>query len=371
MTMRPRGRLPAIAALWLATAAAPAAPGLPAPWNAAERQVILSLSPVPPPAHDATNRLSGDPPSIALGRALFFDTRLSRSGAISCATCHDQSTGWSGKVALSPRDDGRTQVRHAPGLLGAAHNRWFFWDGRRDTLWGQALEAMTSDMGCDPAHLEEALRDDRALYALAGPVPNPEALFVTAGKAIAAFVETLDNPTAPFDGYAAALKAGQPTGDFARIEAGLRVFLGKGKCITCHMGPRFTDGEFHSIRLPSPAGESAEDTGRFVGLYLLGTARYAAGGAFSDDRSGERARLTAIQARSRDTWGTFKTPSLRDARHRAFFMHDGRFASLQAVIDHYADTPGATSLLHGDVTEPPLKLTAQERSDLLAFLEAL
>jgi len=209
------------------------------------------------------------------------------------------------------------------------------------------------------------------LLSLAGQSPDSETLYVTVGKAIAAYVETLTSPEAPFDRYVAALKAGRPTKDYAQVEAGLRVFLREGQCATCHNGPMLTDGEFHSARLPPAADETAEDTGRFMGLYLLASARYTAGGPFSDDPHGARAQLSAAQIRSRDAWATFKTPALRGVSHQPRFMHDGRFATLAQVIDHYSDTPGATSLLHSDPAPTALNLTARQKRDLLAFLAAL
>jgi len=294
---------------------------------------------------------------------------------MACATCHDPNAAFSSVAAVANTDDGNLQPRHAPGLLDVAQNRWFFWDGRRDTLWGQALEAMGTDMRSSPVRVSAVLDRDPVLrgrlLSLAGPAPDSETLYVTVGKAIAAYVETLASPPSRFDGYVAALKAGRPTKDYAQVEAGLRVFLREGQCATCHNGPMLTDGEFHSARLPAAADETAEDTGRFMGLYLLANARYTAGGPFSDDPKGARAQLSAAQIRSRDAWATFKTPALRGVSHQPRFMHDGRFATLAQVIDHYSDTPGSTSLLHDDPAPRALNLTARQKRDLLTFLAAL
>jgi cytochrome c peroxidase len=329
-----------------------------------DRAAILALSPLPAPARDSTNRFSGNPAAIALGRALFFDPRLSRSGHMACATCHDPAAEWSGDAARLPRDDGRLQPRHAPSLRNAGHARWFFWDGRRDTLWAQALEAIGSDMGGGP----ERLAGDARLTALAA---DTQARFVVAGKALAAFVETLDSAPTTFDRYVADLRAGRGGALPPRAAAGLRVFLHQGQCVACHGGPLFTDGEFHATRLPPLPGEVAEDSGRYVGLYLLGAATYSAGGRFSDDPHGGRARLSAMQVRSRSAWGAFKTPSLRGVARRRYFMHDGRFSTLAAVIEHYSETPGATSLLPADVPAAPLHLTEEQKRDLAAFLALL
>lgn len=356
-----------------ATASPPAAPG--GGWSEAERGLILTLSPLPPAPRDSTNRLSGNPSAIALGRRLFFDRRLSRSGRTSCSTCHDPALLFSSATPLLPQDDGTLQPRHAPSLLDAAQSRWFFWDGRRDTLWAQVLEALSSDMGGNPAHVAAAAAHDPAtrdaLTFLEGAPTEDQALFVRVGKAIAAFVETLTTPQTRFDRYVAAMKTGRSVTADAQLAAGLRVFLREGQCGTCHNGPLLSDGEFHSTRLPPAAGEVAEDAGRFVGLYLLATAPYSAASRFSDDPQGARARHTRAQLRSRDSWGSFKTPSLRNVSHRPRFMHDGRFATLVEVIDHYSETPGATSMLHSDPAPAALHLTPQQKSDLAAFLRTL
>lgn len=354
--------------------ATPALAGPPA-WSPAERQVILSLAPAPAAPRDSTNRLSRTPAAIALGARLFRDPRLSGTGRTSCATCHQPDQAYSNAAAIMPRDDGTPQQRHAPSLLGVGQNRWFFWDGRRDTLWAQALEAWDSDMGGSPARFSALVAADpkiqHALSRLTEPSDPPEQVFVAAGKAIAAFVETLRPASSRFDAYLAALKVGRPTVPYTPIAAGLAVFLREGQCAVCHAGPRFTDEEFHSIRLSPLPGETAEDTGRFVGLYLLSSAHYSAASRFSDDPNGPRARLSAAQIKSRDLWGAFKTPSLLGVSRRPRFMHDGRFNTLADVIDHYSETPGAASVLHGDPPVPPLRLTPQQKRDLLAFLEAL
>lgn len=353
----------------------------PAPWSAAERRLILAMSPVPPAPRDATNRLSGDPAATALGRRLFFNARLSASGLTSCASCHDPAFAFSDPSPLHAGDNGKRQHRHASSILDMAHSRWFFWEGRRDTLWGQALEAIETDMAGTPARAARLLlSDDAARTTLSGLMGKPietledRQLFVLAGKAIAAYVETLRSEPGRFDRYVASLKAGRAPKADAASERGLRVFLGRGNCVACHTGPLLTDGEFHDVKLPPGPTDSPEDAGRFVGLYQLRAATYSASSSWSDDPHGERASLSALQVHSRENWGMFKTPSLRGVGKRTHFMHDGRFASLEAVIDHYSETPGATSLVqHADPANPQvaIRLSEEEKRDLLAFLRSL
>lgn len=119
-------------------------PAVPEPFTAAEVRRILRLSPLPPPPADPTNRYADDEAAAHLGRFLFFDPRLSKSGDTSCSTCHSPERSWTDGRALAegvlPLD------RHTPSLWNVAHNRWFFWDGRTDSLWSQALVPLESPL---------------------------------------------------------------------------------------------------------------------------------------------------------------------------------------------------------------------------------
>src|SRR5688572_30088830 len=119
-----------------------------------ERQTIFSLSPLPAPLLDATNRVDGNPEAIALGARLFSDTRLSGRGEFSCATCHDSARGWAdGKEVAIAAGVG---TRNTPSLWNVAHQRWYFWDGRADSLWSQALKPIESTVELDGSRLQVA-----------------------------------------------------------------------------------------------------------------------------------------------------------------------------------------------------------------------
>lgn len=181
------GRLPSVAlALALLSAcgtqgrgAAPplqTSPLVPEPFTAAEVRRILQLSPLPAVPPDPTNRVADDPRAARLGQFLFFDERLSRDANTSCATCHDPARSWTdGRVlaeGLAPLD------RHTPSLWNVAHQRWFFWDGRADSLWAQALIPLESPLEHSSSRLQLAhlVHDDALLRAayerVFGPLPD-------------------------------------------------------------------------------------------------------------------------------------------------------------------------------------------------------
>ena len=208
---------------------------------------IGSLGPWPPPAvRDASNRVSGRAEAAALGEVLFHSTRLSTVGGLRCASCHEP---WRHLT------DGRahalgaeTGARNTPSLLNVRLQHWFGWDGANDSLWSQSIRPMLDvrEMRSDAAHVAQALRDDetmKRLYALAfghAPPADDETALVDAGKALAAYQETLTSARTPFDAFRDALA----DGDFAAAgrypvaaQRGLRLFIGSGRCTRMPCGP--------------------------------------------------------------------------------------------------------------------------------------
>jgi len=153
---------------------------------------------------------------------------------------------------------------------------------------------------------------------------------------------------------------------------GWLLFSGKANCIQCHGGREFTDGEFHNLGLPGPDGRLGGDPGRRGAIARLKADPFSSAGAFSDDRDGPEARLVRSLKDDPETWGQFRTPSLRGVALTAPYMHDGRFASLAEVIAFYDTLEGAIALdHHREAVLQPLGLNAGERADLEAFLVAL
>ncbi|RMF74768.1 MAG: cytochrome-c peroxidase [Planctomycetota bacterium] len=381
-----------------------------------ERRRILQHSPLPPAPADPTNRVADDPAAAHFGQYLFFDPRFSANGKVSCATCHDPANGFSDGLPLS--NGIATAKRNAPTLWNVAYNRWYFWDGRADTLWMQALFPMENpaEMGSTRTTIARAIHADprlRSAYeSLFGDLPDmsnparfpprarptnePEHIgenhawqamspddreavnrvFVNVAKAIAAYERKLISRNSPFDRFAAGLRESDPTKLAALspdAQAGLRLFIGRGKCRFCHSGPNFTDGEFHNVRVPPADGGAPTDPGRYAGIPQLKADPFNSRGPYSDAPNGSKAELLEFLTNNPENWGAFKTPSLRNVTRTAPYMHAGQFPSLDRVLHHYSTFDGALSLGHHaqETILRPLRLTPQEHRQLRAFLESL
>ena len=275
------------------------------------------------------------PEKVALGKALFFDPRLSRSGSVSCGTCHNPSLGWSDGLPRAVGFGMAPLPRRTPPVRNLAWGAAFQWDGRADSLEAQARMPITAP---DEMNMSMDLVVER-LKAVPGYAPlfrdafgdEPvEARTITA--ALAAFQRTLVSGEAPFDRWI----AGKADAIGSEARRGFALFTGKAGCAACHSGWRFTDDGFHDIGL-----KAGDDLGR---------------GKFAPPS------VTAMRH-------AFKTPSLRDLRMQGPYMHDGQLGSLDAVIEHYVKGGERRPSLSFEMK--PVELSAQERRDLTAFLESL
>ena len=389
MTPR-RSRAPAAARLAAGLAGLAVAfcliPGLAAPapasgFTAEEKRRILRHGPWPPaPRPDPSNRVSGKPAAIAFGRSLFFDPRLSLSGAVSCATCHRPDRGWTDG---RPRSRGhRTVDRNALSLFNLRFNRWFGWDGAQDTLWAQNLRPLLDrrEMGIGPGGAARLVRSDRELSCGyrrafgAAPGADDELVFVDLGKALAAFLETLVTGRTPFDDFRDALARGDAAG-LARYPAaarrGLRLFVGRGNCALCHFGPAFTNGEFADAGVPHFAAPGRVDPGRHGGIQKLRRSPYTLLGRFSDDAARSTAAGTRHVRLRQSNFGEFRVPGLRNAALTAPYMHAGSLGTLDDVARHYSTLDEERLHAGGERILRRLDLGAGERADLVAFLETL
>ncbi|MFQ5655118.1 MAG: cytochrome-c peroxidase [Planctomycetota bacterium] len=377
-----------------------------------ELRRISRHSPLPPPPADPTNRVADDPRAVHLGRFLFFDPRLSGKGDVSCASCHEPARGFADGLARRWVD-----MRHTPSLWNVAHNRWFFWDGRADSLWAQALHSIEAPLEFGGSRLQVAhlVHDDpelrRAYEALFGPLPDlsdddrfppagrplpedPEEalhrawlsmaiedrrtidrIFAGIGKAIAAYERRLVSDRSPFDLFAEGLLDGDPEKRRALSPAarrGLKLFVGSANCRSCHAGPNLSDGEFHNIGVPPLGGNAPRDPGRYRGGELVLADPFNARGDHSDDRRGRAAmRLERLRISGR-AWGEFKTPSLRNVARTAPYMHQGQFRSLREVVTFYSTLENVIPYGHHKETVlKPLNLSDDQIDDLVAFLESL
>lgn len=355
-------------------------------FSEAQSRRILSHGPWPPPAHgDATNRYSGNAAAIRFGAVLFAEPRLSARGDISCQTCHQPEKGWGDGRALS--QGLQPLERNAPGLLNARLQRWHGWDGATDSLWAAAIRPILAEeeMGGSMAATAKLLRGNTPLACMARAVESEamnltdEALVVLAAKALAAFQETLVSPRTAFDDFRDALAANDRAA-MARYPAaaqrGLALFTGRGQCATCHVGPAFTNGEFHDTGLPffagtDSAGRRRVDPGRHRGIARLQENRFNLLGRYNDDPDGPASVPVRHVTQFHRNWGEFKVPGLRQLTDTAPYMHNGSLPALADVVQHYSELDEDRLHADGEAILKPLHLTRGEAGDLLAFLQSL
>src|SRR5215475_11039463 len=253
------------------------------------------------------------PEKAALGKKLYFDTRISVTSAQSCGSCHSPSFGWGDGLEVGVGHGMHKLGRHSPTVVNAAWSNIYMWDGRLPTLEDQAL----------------------------GPIPEYKPLFAsvfpqesmtpkTLAKAIATYERTIVSEPAPFDAWI----EGDEKAISEDAKRGFALFNGKAQCAACHEGWNFTNEGFQDIGLPS------DDVGR--GQYLPGVVKMK---------------------------HAFKTPSLREIARRGPYMHDGSLTTLEQVVDHY-DNAGVDRPSRSDLMRP-LRLTAQEKADLVDFMKTL
>ena len=374
-------------------------------WTTEQRAMLrsLSLASLEPLRPDPTNRFADDARAAALGRELFFDTRLSGNGRVACATCHVPSQDFQDGTPLG-HGVGTTGRRTMP-IAGTAHGAWFFWDGRADSQWGQALGPLESAVEHGGTRTQYArviaehyrevytqvfgtFPDVSTLPATAGPVGDPTSrtaweriapsrrdeisrVYANIGKAIAAYERTITLEPSRFDRYVdAELSHRQHTSAdsfSADEEAGLRIFIGKGSCTNCHNGALLTDDHFHNTGIPVASGGVA-DSGRATGVRQALNGEFNCTSRYSDAKAEDCDELRFATTEGPELLHAFKTPSLRNVAGRAPYMDAGQLRSLEEVVDHYSAAPRAPV---GRSELKPLRLSASERAQLVAFLRTL
>ena len=344
-------------------------------WTEQERQRIasLSLSSLPSLPPDPSNAVADDPAAAALGRDLFFDTRLSANGEVACASCHLPDRQFQDGTPLG-RGIGETSRRTMP-IAGTAYSPWLFWDGRADSQWAQALGPLENPVehGSNRKDVVEVVsanyRDEFTQVFGQAPDEMPlDLAFASVGKAIAAFERTVLPERSRFDAYAEAIAAGEGSDALTEQEvAGLRLFIGEAGCLNCHNGPLLTDSDFHNTGVQA-VPSLPTDSGRAEGVQAVQLDPFNCLGSFSDAAPEQCAELTFMKASGEELVRAFKTPSLREVAQRAPFMHAGQIASLAEVVTHYNSAPHAPA---GHSELVPLDLTQEEQDALVAFLQAL
>lgn len=342
---------------------------------------------------DPSNEFLADDAVAELGQQLFFDRGLSNvatdggfalaTQGVPCVQCHAPTTAFSDPRTVRNVSLGLGWTgRNTPTLLNVAFYEWWGWDGRADTLWGQAVHAYEAapTMGGDPLRLARALFDRypdryRAVFNQSLPEeldprhPNaarferprsPEAeaelrrIYERSLKAWGAYLSRLVSLDAPFDRFA----QGDDHALSEGARRGLLLFIGKAGCVQCHRGPMFTDNQFHGVGVgQSGPNVPSVDTGRFTGLERLKANPFR--------RSVEVATPTEADV------GRFRTKGLRNVALTGPFMHAGQLETLKDVVWFYnrgGDRAGAGP---ASVFLEPLGLGEREQGDLVLFLEAL
>ena len=299
--------------------------------NAADKdpfKVPLGLKPVPVPTDNPMT-----PEKVELGKQLYFDPRLSCDDTVSCASCHDPKKGWSNSAPFATGVRNQVGGRSAPTIINAAYSDLQFWDGRAHQLEGQALGPIQNPIEMDHKLEECVVKLNKVkgyreqFQKVFGTDVTPENM----AKAIAAFERTVISGNAPYDKF----KAGDQNALSASAQRGMKLFFGKGHCSACHAGPNFSDASFHNIGVGMKAAKP--DLGRY--------------------------EVTKVEGDK----GAFKTPTLREVARHAPYMHDGSLKTLEDVVDHYDKGGIANPQLDEEIF--PLKLTTQEKADLIAFMK--
>jgi cytochrome c peroxidase len=276
------------------------------------------------------------PEKAELGRYLYFDPRLSADGSVSCASCHDPRHGFTDGAAVSTGIRGQRGNRSAPTVINRAYSLAQFWDGRAATLEDQVKGPVANPLEMGNTH--------DAMAATLGQLQGYRALFRQAfgsdditidrvAQAIATFERTILSGNSPYDRY----KAGDKKALKPAQVRGMRVFFDKAKCDSCHEGVNFT------LNMYANLGISTDQSNPDVGRYAV--------------------------TKNPADWGAFKTPTLRDVARTSPYMHDGSLKNLYQVVNFY--DKGGIPNRNLDAKIKPLHLTAQEKDDLVAFLNAL
>lgn len=357
-------------------------PASSSPWTANEIEILRSLriEGLPPLPADPANAVADDPATAKFGQQLFFDPRMSGNGGISCSTCHQPARRFTD--GLKKGQAIATSKRNTPSIVGAAYSPWLYWDGRRDSLWSQALSPLEdpAEHGGDRAQIVQLIGTDplyRATYeSLFGDFPDPSdhesvnRVFANIGKSIAAYERLLMPGPSRFDAYVAIVtEAEQAAGQSILTDdevMGLRLFIGEAACTQCHNGPLFTNHEFHNTGVISFPGE-VPDKGRVAGVREVLADPFNCIGPYSDDPERNCAELEYARS-GPELVGAMRTPSLRNLGGTAPYMHKGQLETLGEVLQHYNGAPPA---MIGHNEAKPLQLNDRELGQIEAFLGTL
>jgi cytochrome c peroxidase len=299
-----------------------------------------------------------DAKKAELGKRLFFDKRLSGDVALSCATCHIPDKGFGDGLALSKAYPGSEGFRNTPTLINVAHKGTWFHDGRLGTNLNDVTREMLTEtylMNMDMRLMQERLKQDPVYVQMFDEAGYGEPSNGSVRKAIPEYLKTLTSRNAPVD-----------TGTMSdAAQNGLDLFTGKAGCVACHSGPLYTDEKPHNIGVPENP-EIWNDPRRHITFATFGI--FMGIENYMNIRRDPGAHVRTHKADGTDI-GKFMTPTLRELKQTAPYMHNGTVATLAEVVAFYNDGGGADP--NKDPLIKPLGLSREEQADLVAFLEAL
>jgi cytochrome c peroxidase len=373
-------------------------------WSDADIAVLktLSLNTLQQRPADPSNAYENSSAASTLGKRIFFDPRFSANQQVSCASCHDPHQQFQDGRPLGQGIS--TGLRRTMPIVGSANSPWQFWDGRKDSVWAQALgpledpkehggnrvsyaRVIDKHYRQDYEAVFHSVPDVTDLPDQASPVGTAaqqaawakmsgeqrervSRIFANMGKALAAYEKTLQLTPSRLDNYIDGIVQQRPGATQVLSPAekrGLRLFIGKGECVTCHGGPLLSDAHFHNTGVP-PRDRFAPDLGRAAAIKIVLNDEFNCLGKFSDARRRDCEELEFIAADDPHMLGAFKTPSLRNVALRPPYMHAGQIATLLDVMRHYSKAPAATV---GHSERKPVAFTANEIADLIAFMDTL
>ena len=379
----------------------------PIQWSERDMRImkVLRIENLPPLPKSPSNAYADNPKAVTLGEKIFYDKRFSANNKVACSNCHLPTYTFTDKLPLA-KGMGTTGRRSMP-FVGMGYGTYFFWDGRKDSLWSQALgppesavEHGISRNTCATLIYTYYREEYEEIF---GPMPeintktcptkaipdpsNKEGykiwqsmsekdqkavnrIFANMGKAIAAFVRRIVPGPARFDHYVEALIKGDAEGMniLTRDEKlGLKLFLDdkRGKCINCHNGPLLTNGVFHNVGV-SEQNKGPYDNGRLDGIKKMQEDEFNCKGEYSDADPKDCRALNLVPLEIKEVGhkmkGAFKTPSLRNTAAHPPYLHDGSAATMMDVMVFYNDHASQYKNIN---------LTRDELGQLVAFMGAL
>ena len=352
---------------------------------------------------DPSNSVLTNTKAIKLGKALFNEPLISHNKKVACASCHIKEHSFTDNKLVATGV--RKGIRNTPTLLNVSQQNWFFWDGRKDSLWAQPLSSLENPaehnftrtemfhfIYSNPSYKEQYETIFKQHFpsfkvseipTVAGPNGNLSALkawkklsriqkynintvFTNIGKTIASYVATIKSKPTRFDRFTQALLTTGSSDILDQTEQrGLKLFINqKTGCINCHSSPIFSNKGFHNIG----TGIRAKDNGRSEVIDAVIHDPFNCLGKYSNAKADECLELRYAKKDRHALAGSFKVPTLRSISKTAPYMHDGRYKNLEEVLEHYSSITKDKDI---ETDLPEINLSPNERSDLIKFLLTL